>query len=156
MIPCLWMHLSLALSFSLCLKKIHLAGECMQSQVSEMSSAVLHCHSLTLWNAQTAPSALAAPLGEGTKGIVFIWVWDSAVKPPPGSLWVAVCVLVAKGSFRLVLSRLPVGQPSPPLPPARAGQQLWTCTDHGKGLVPAMEERACCTVHMRHERHSPP
>lgn len=77
------MHLSLALGFCLCLKKIHLAGGWMQSQVSEIrvlgSFMETYCYSLTLWNAPTALSALAAPLGEGTEESVFIWVWDSAV-----------------------------------------------------------------------------
>lgn len=94
------MHLSLALGFSLCLKKIRLAAGCMQSQVSEIrvleSFMETYCYSLTLWNAPTAPSALAATLSEGTKGIVFIWVWDSAVKPPRQFL----CHCVGSGDQR--------------------------------------------------------
>lgn len=152
------MHLSLALNFSLCVKKIHLAGGCMQSQVSEIrvleSFMETSCHCLMLWDVLTAPSAMAALLGEGTKGIVFSWGWDSAVKPPRQSLCCCVC---SGGQRQVQPGAVMAGcgaASSSTLPPGRAGQQLWTCTDHGK--VPRMEERACSTLHMRQVRHSPP
>lgn len=110
------MHLSLALSFSLCLKKVSLADGCVQSQLSEIrvleSFMETYCHSLTLWNARTAPSALAARRDEGTKGIVFIWVWESAVKPPRQSLCDCVC-FGGQRQFQLVLSWLAVDMHRP-------------------------------------------